>query len=133
MGSKSYYLQQVHQPRHLSKSARLLGPDVLEVPIIHHFTITFYSQTNILLDSDRMPVVGCPHYMAPYHRLPLPSLHLPIRGCPASLHGQSRLAHCFIDRGTRRRVLQDPAVLLHWEPHLDLAGVYSTSVLVPHR
>ena len=33
--SKSYYLQQVHQPRHLSKSARLFGPDVLEVDITH--------------------------------------------------------------------------------------------------
>jgi hypothetical protein len=29
--SKSYYLQQVHQPRHLKESARLFGPDVLEV------------------------------------------------------------------------------------------------------
>ncbi|TDL24600.1 fatty acid-2 hydroxylase [Rickenella mellea] len=29
--SKSYYLQQVHQPRHLTGTARLFGPDVLEV------------------------------------------------------------------------------------------------------
>ena len=29
--SKSYYLQQVHQPRHLPESARLFGPAVLEV------------------------------------------------------------------------------------------------------
>ncbi|KAI5996501.1 hypothetical protein F5J12DRAFT_854000, partial [Pisolithus orientalis] len=29
--SKSYYLKQVHQPRHLKRSARLFGPDVLEV------------------------------------------------------------------------------------------------------
>src|ERR1700722_5975279 len=29
--SKSYYLQQVHQPRHLPESARLFGPDILEV------------------------------------------------------------------------------------------------------
>ncbi|KII91200.1 hypothetical protein PLICRDRAFT_105152 [Plicaturopsis crispa FD-325 SS-3] len=29
--SKSYYLQQVHQPRHLSEPARLFGPDYLEV------------------------------------------------------------------------------------------------------
>ncbi|KDQ60181.1 hypothetical protein JAAARDRAFT_32561 [Jaapia argillacea MUCL 33604] len=29
--SKSYYLQQVHQPRHLSESARMFGPDYLEV------------------------------------------------------------------------------------------------------
>ncbi|TFY57580.1 hypothetical protein EVG20_g8489 [Dentipellis fragilis] len=29
--SKAYYLQQVHQPRHLAKSARLFGPDILEV------------------------------------------------------------------------------------------------------
>ncbi|KAF9493093.1 fatty acid-2 hydroxylase [Pleurotus eryngii] len=28
--SKSYYLKQVHQPRHLAESARLFGPDVLE-------------------------------------------------------------------------------------------------------
>ncbi|KAJ7484762.1 oxidoreductase [Mycena latifolia] len=28
--SKSYYLQQVHQPRHLPESARLFGPDILE-------------------------------------------------------------------------------------------------------
>ncbi|KAJ7336273.1 hypothetical protein DFH08DRAFT_285396 [Mycena albidolilacea] len=28
--SKSYYLQQVHQPRHLHESARLFGPDILE-------------------------------------------------------------------------------------------------------
>ncbi|EJD54831.1 oxidoreductase [Auricularia subglabra TFB-10046 SS5] len=33
--SKSYYLQQVHNPRHLSKSARLFGPGYLEV-----FTLT---------------------------------------------------------------------------------------------
>ncbi|KXN89147.1 Ceramide very long chain fatty acid hydroxylase SCS7 [Leucoagaricus sp. SymC.cos] len=29
--SKSYYLQQVHQPRHLSEPARLFGPEYLEV------------------------------------------------------------------------------------------------------
>lgn len=29
--SKAYYLQQVHQPRHLAESARLFGPDVLEL------------------------------------------------------------------------------------------------------
>jgi 4-hydroxysphinganine ceramide fatty acyl 2-hydroxylase len=29
--SKAYYLRQVHQPRHLSESARLFGPDYLEV------------------------------------------------------------------------------------------------------
>lgn len=29
--SKSYYLQQVHQPRHLKESARLFGPDILEM------------------------------------------------------------------------------------------------------
>ena len=29
--SKSYYLQQVHQPRHLSDSAPLFGPVYLEV------------------------------------------------------------------------------------------------------
>ncbi|KAJ7096720.1 oxidoreductase [Mycena belliarum] len=28
--SKTYYLRQVHQPRHLSQSARLFGPDILE-------------------------------------------------------------------------------------------------------
>ncbi|KAL4073543.1 hypothetical protein J3A83DRAFT_4229344 [Scleroderma citrinum] len=28
--SKSFYLQQVHQPRHLKDSARLFGPDILE-------------------------------------------------------------------------------------------------------
>ncbi|KAF7323901.1 Ceramide very long chain fatty acid hydroxylase [Mycena kentingensis (nom. inval.)] len=28
--SKSYYLQQVHQPRHLPQSARLFGPSILE-------------------------------------------------------------------------------------------------------
>lgn len=29
--SKSYYLKQVHQPRHLHESARLFGPTILEV------------------------------------------------------------------------------------------------------
>jgi 4-hydroxysphinganine ceramide fatty acyl 2-hydroxylase len=29
--SKSFYLQQVHQPRHVKESARLFGPDYLEV------------------------------------------------------------------------------------------------------
>ncbi|KIK02814.1 hypothetical protein K443DRAFT_677278 [Laccaria amethystina LaAM-08-1] len=29
--SKSYYLQQVHQPRHLPEPARLFGPDILEM------------------------------------------------------------------------------------------------------
>lgn len=29
--SKSYYLQQIHQPRHVVQSARLFGPDYLEV------------------------------------------------------------------------------------------------------
>ncbi|KAJ8483137.1 hypothetical protein ONZ45_g14714 [Pleurotus djamor] len=29
--SKSYYLKQVHQPRHLAESARLFGPDILEM------------------------------------------------------------------------------------------------------
>lgn len=29
--SKEFYLQQVHQPRHVTKTARLFGPDYLEV------------------------------------------------------------------------------------------------------
>lgn len=29
--SKAYYLQQVHQPRHLAEPARFFGPDILEV------------------------------------------------------------------------------------------------------
>jgi 4-hydroxysphinganine ceramide fatty acyl 2-hydroxylase len=29
--SKEFYLQQVHQPRHVSKTARCFGPDYLEV------------------------------------------------------------------------------------------------------
>ena len=29
--SKSYYLKQVHQPRHLHESARLFGPTILEM------------------------------------------------------------------------------------------------------
>jgi 4-hydroxysphinganine ceramide fatty acyl 2-hydroxylase len=29
--SKAYYLQQVHQPRHLKESARMFGPDILEM------------------------------------------------------------------------------------------------------
>jgi len=29
--SKSYYLKQVHQPRHLPEPARLFGPDILEI------------------------------------------------------------------------------------------------------
>ena len=29
--SKAYYLQQVHQPRHLTESAKLFGPAYLEV------------------------------------------------------------------------------------------------------
>lgn len=31
LSSKSYYLKQVHQPRHLKESARLFGPTMLEV------------------------------------------------------------------------------------------------------
>jgi hypothetical protein len=34
LSSKSYYLKQVHQPRHLAQSARLFGPDYLEVFIL---------------------------------------------------------------------------------------------------
>ncbi len=29
--SKEFYLQQVHQPRHVTETARLFGPDYLEV------------------------------------------------------------------------------------------------------
>jgi len=32
--SKSYYLQQIHQPRHVVQSARLFGPDCLEVGLL---------------------------------------------------------------------------------------------------
>ena len=32
--SKEFYLQQVHQPRHVTKTARLFGPDYLEVGVI---------------------------------------------------------------------------------------------------
>ena len=128
--SKSYYLQQVHQPRHLSKSARLFGPDVLEVDITY-FSFTYHSPT--LPDPDCMPLVGYSHSVAPHHRLSFSSLHPPIRGGPTSLHGQPGIAHRLIDRGTGRRVRQDPTMLFHREPHLDLAGVYSTSILVPRR
>ena len=33
LSSKSYYLKQVHQPRHLKESARLFGPAMLEVSL----------------------------------------------------------------------------------------------------
>lgn len=29
--SKEFYMQQIHQPRHVAKTARLFGPDYLEV------------------------------------------------------------------------------------------------------
>ena len=29
--SKEFYLQQIHQPRHIAKAARFFGPDYLEV------------------------------------------------------------------------------------------------------
>ena len=32
--SKSYYLQQIHQPRHVVHSARLFGPEFLEVRLL---------------------------------------------------------------------------------------------------
>jgi len=32
--SKAYYLQQIHQPRHVVQSARLFGPDYLEVRLL---------------------------------------------------------------------------------------------------
>ncbi|KAG5339723.1 hypothetical protein C0989_003908 [Termitomyces sp. Mn162] len=32
--SKAYYLQQVHQPRHLAEPARFFGPDILEARAI---------------------------------------------------------------------------------------------------
>ena len=32
--SKSYYLQQIHQPRHVVQSAKLFGPDFLEVRLL---------------------------------------------------------------------------------------------------
>lgn len=32
--SKNFYLRQVHQPRHLAQSARLFGPDFLEVSLL---------------------------------------------------------------------------------------------------
>ena len=34
--SKAYYLQQVHQPRHLAESPRLFGPWYLEVSDLWH-------------------------------------------------------------------------------------------------
>jgi len=40
MYSKSYYLKQVHQPRHLHESARLFGPDFLEVRLSNLFLST---------------------------------------------------------------------------------------------
>ena len=38
--SKSYYLKQVHQPRHLPHPARFFGPDVLEVLPLSLITLT---------------------------------------------------------------------------------------------
>lgn len=40
--SKSYYLQQVHQPRHLADSPRLFGPWYLEVGFNIRSTHLFY-------------------------------------------------------------------------------------------
>ncbi len=40
--SKSYYLQQVHQPRHLADSPRLFGPWYLEVSLSMRFIALSY-------------------------------------------------------------------------------------------
>lgn len=42
--SKSYYLQQVHQPRHVPESPRLFGPWYLEVCSLHSASSRFIGQ-----------------------------------------------------------------------------------------
>ena len=83
--SKSYYLLQVHQPRHLTDSAPMFGPPFLEV-CLH---LRFLASVLTLCSGLHQDVVVChPDDLATHCHLPLPPLFRPIytrKWCIASL------------------------------------------------
>ncbi|KAG8905496.1 fatty acid alpha-hydroxylase [Tulasnella sp. 403] len=85
--SKSFYLQQIHQPRHVPEPARLFGPDYLEV-----FTRTKWYVVPTLW----LPIAGFLYYRSV---LQFAGIHLPVLANPLRISPFSLPTGCYIKAG----------------------------------
>ena len=133
MRSKAYYLQQVHQPRHLKESARMFGPDILEVRTRLHFDLTSNVSCKCEIDVYSNGVVCRAYILDTYHDLPVPSFSLPIhRTSPDFLRKSyhTPISHLLHFRGLR---CENNVMFFPRKHCVDDSGVHFTSLLVPCR
>lgn len=130
--SKAYYLQQVHQPRHLPYSARLFGPDILEVSYL------FSRLASALLivgsvDVHRYQVVCGAHVLGPNYRVLVTPVSLPIYGPSTYLLWKSgSTSILYLDR-PRGLLFPGCSLFPHRQHNLDNTRIYHASIPIPHR
>jgi hypothetical protein len=129
--SKSYYLKQVHQPRHLAESARLFESDYLEVRIPPRMVLITHS---IIFFPAHKPcrLVYSPARMASHCSVPLPSFSLTIYRSAASFYSVSLPSYVLPSPSSCRGSHTVSRVLLHWKCSLDNVGVRATPLSIPH-
>ncbi|KAK0211526.1 oxidoreductase [Armillaria fumosa] len=129
--SKSFYLKQIHQPRHLSYSARLFGPSYLEVftktvwyvvPIFWLPIATYLGLRSIIQFTTPLPSV----FVNPY--LPLELLSQ----IPAASYG--KFAACFFTGNFIWTILEYllHRFLFHLDDHLPDKGAFLTLHFLLH-
>lgn len=129
--SKSYYLKQVHQPRHLKESARLFGPTVLEVC----FTVISSASSRLTAQSglhSHGMVCSAPS-LATHCGQPLLPLDAAIHHANTRFLGCSPIPPLRLVRFVDERILQNASLFLPGKHYLDDIGVWDASLPLPHR
>lgn len=134
--TKSYYLQQVHQPRHLPESARLFGPDCLEVRLCALAQLVA-TANEYNIDTHTHGVVCRTYRLASYRWVLLPAIARSVQ----CIRTTSTVPHRPLETSHypayppefRLRVRPDDRMFPFRQLRLDAAGIHIPSLPLPHR
>lgn len=133
--SKSYYLQQVHQPRHLPEPARLFGPDYLEVNNGFRCLLNDSSRLTRFPDLHPYEMVRGSHRLASDCHQPLHALRRRLLEAHAAFYHRPSLPvpQCSIEDDHTRSARRHFRMLLPWQCNLDHPRVHTAQVPLPYR
>lgn len=134
--SKAYYLQQVHQPRHLPRPARFFGPGILEVLFI--FCLSNSKFVTLALGLHAHFVVCCPSALASHSQLHLHTGPTPIhlrKPLSSGLYERPSGPHPPLHRNGFPTLISPPGIVIFrlGQHHLDHSGIHPPPVPFPYR
>lgn len=131
--SKSYYLKQVHQPRHLPESPRLFGPSYLEVRVADVSPVrSVYLQ---LLGIYADEVVCRPGYLGTNYPQSIRALARRLLAPTAEFYRRPARAFLICSPSVHLKLFSrfDYRMLPAWQRHLDAPRVRTAQVPLSHR